>query len=109
MSSLTISITEIVLRRSPQRRVRRLETDFRRARLARGEERPRVARERRELGRVVAHQILRRGAREQQRGEIVRHVAFVVAQKLSRRIDAGAGAAVFGRGTIDGDVLGHAN
>ena len=98
MSSLTISITEIDFRCSPSWR-RLLEADFRRARLAGSEKRPGLAGERRELGGVVADQILRRGAPEQQRGKIGRHVALVAAQQLCRRIDAGARGALFAAGT----------
>ena len=76
---------------------RLLEADFRRARLASRQKRPRLAGERREFGGVVADQILRRGAPEQQRGEIVRHIALVAAQQLCGRIDAGARGALLAR------------
>jgi hypothetical protein len=62
MSSLTISMTEIVLRRSPHD--------------ASGDQKRIFARQHRDLGRVIAHQVFGRGSREHQRGETVRHVAL---------------------------------
>ncbi len=106
MSSLTISITEIDFRCSPGA-ARLLEADFRRAGLASSQKRPGLAGQRREFGGVVADQILRRGAAEQQRGKIVRHVALVAAQKLGGRIDAGAGGALLAAGTVDDGLLVH--
>ena len=89
------------------RRRRLLEADFRRAGLAGGEERPGLAGERREFGGVVADQVLRRGAAEQQRDKIVRHVALVAAQELCGRIDAGARGALLATGTVDDRLLVH--
>ena len=70
-----------------------------------GEKHPRLARERRELVGLVADKILRRGAPEQQRGKIGRHIAFVGAQQLCGRGEAGAGGALFAAGTIDDRLL----
>ena len=90
MSSLTISITEMDLetRRRPSAR-RRLEADFRRTGLARGEERPGVARQRREFGRLVDDEVLRRGAAEQQRGEILLAAAQQLGSQRSTRARRG--------------------
>ena len=107
MSSLTISITEIDLRCSPSDGFGLLEADFRRAGLAGGEKRPGLAGQRREFGGFIADQVLRRGAAEQQRDEIVRHVALVAAQELCGRVDAGARGALLAAGTIDDRLLVH--
>ena len=101
MSSLTISITEIDLRCSPSDGLRLLEADFRRAGLAGRDKRPGFASQRRKFGGVIADQVLRRGTSEQQRDEIVRHVALAAAQELCGRIDAGARGALLAAGTID--------
>ncbi len=84
-----------------------LETDFRRGRLAGGDKRPRLAGKRREFGRFIADQVFGRGTSEQQRNEIVRHVAFAAAQELCGRVDAGARGAVLTIGTIDDRLLVH--
>ena len=107
MSSLTISMTEIDLRARPIRSGRRLEADFRLARLAVGEERPGVARQRRKLARLVAGQIFRRGAAEQERDEAAGTSPRSSRSIAARRIDQGARGALLVAGTVDDGSLVH--
>src|SRR6202011_6010959 len=78
-----------------------IDTDFRRARLADGDKRPRFAGERREFRGFIADEVLGRGAPEQQRDEIARYITLAAAQKLCGRVDAGPRGAVLTIGTID--------
>jgi hypothetical protein len=86
------------------RRIRRLEADFRRPACGL---RKRPLRRAPQLGGVVTDKVLGRGTPEQQRNEIVRHVAFAAAQELCGRVDAGARGAVLTIGTIDDRLLVH--
>ena len=104
MSSLTISITEIDLSRSPSD-AGRSEADFRLARLADGEEGPGVAGELREFLRVVDEQILRRRAGKKNSREGRRNIAEQRAgniQKIasSALFFAGEGGRPFGGARI---------
>ena len=95
MSVLTISMIETDLTRSaPIGPARELEADLRRAELALAEEQPGLLGEVGELARLVAHEVFRRRAREQERRKTLRHVAAQAFQDRAGLLDQPARGAL---------------
>jgi hypothetical protein len=90
---------------------RRLATNLGHAAPAHGEKRPSLTSEGRKLGGLIGHEVLRRGAGEQQLGEVFRNVGVRLAQQASRGVKPRAGrfllahVDVTGRGDVSHDRI----